>query len=124
MGSGKREEELGLDEEFFFPQNVRTPYRFWLFGPRHLRRMLLAPVLGLVFGWLGYRVSFLTGVGLGVFAAALYTGLCCLPVLAGEETAWDIAREILTHMRSQTRFDVRGEVSLLDVSGPHWPNRS
>lgn len=109
-----------MDEEFFFPQNVRTTYRLWILGPRHLRRLALAPVLAVLFGWLLHGLPLLVAaIGTSLVVAA-YCGLGVVPVAADEQTAWDVWREIQTHRRSQSRFHhQRGE--LIDANADPQP---
>jgi hypothetical protein len=98
-----------MDEEFFFPQNVRTTYRLWLLGPRHLKRLALAPVLALLLGWATYRISLLLAIALAAFAAAVYTAVFCLPLLGDDQTLSDIGLEIYRHRRHQNHFAHRKE---------------
>ena len=101
-----------MDEEFFFPQNVRTSYRLWLLGPSHLRRLALAPVILLLTGWALHGVSmFLAAVVAGLLTA-LYTALLCVPLLGDDQTLSDVGLEILRHRRRQTSFPHRKEVTL------------
>jgi hypothetical protein len=93
-----------MDEEFFFPQNVRTSYRLWLLGPRHLKRLALAPVLALLAGWALHGLSFLLAAIAAGLLASVYGAVCCLPLLSDEQTLADIGLEILRHRRHQTAF--------------------
>ena len=99
-----------MDEEFFFPQNVRTSYRLWLLGPRHLKRLLLAPVIALPTGWALYGLSFFLAVTVAAFLAAIYAALFCVPLLADEQTLSDVGLEILRHRRQPARYPHREEV--------------
>lgn len=99
-----------MDEEFFFPQNVRTSYRLWLFGPRHLLRLAAAPVLAVVFGWLVHGLSLTLGVIFGVMVGAAYTALCCVPILESDETLLDVGLSLLRHRRQQARYCYEQEV--------------
>lgn len=93
-----------MDEEFFFPQNVRTEYRLWIFGPKHLRRLALGLVLALLVGWLFHGLSLLLAAILAALMGTLWAGLFCLPVLHDEVTPWDLWREMQHHARGQTQF--------------------
>lgn len=93
-----------MDEEFFFPQNVRTEYRLWMFGPKHLRRLALGVVAAMAVGWLLHGVSLLLAAILAAVVATAWAGFFCLPVLHDETTAWELWREMRRHARGQTRF--------------------
>lgn len=93
-----------MDEEFFFPQNVRTTYRLWILGPRHLKRLALAPLIALAVGWLFVGVSLFLAALLAALFASAYAGLCCVPVLAEERTAWDVWQELRRHQKGQAVF--------------------
>jgi hypothetical protein len=101
-----------LDEEFFFPQNVRTSYRLWLLGPRHLKRLTLAPVILLLVGWALHGVSIFLAAVMAGLLTALYTGLVCVPLLGDDQTLSDVGLEILRHRRRQSTFRHRKEVTL------------
>jgi hypothetical protein len=100
-----------MDEEFFFPQNVRTSYRLFMLGPTHLKRLVLAPVIALAAIIGLYRISLFLGVGAGVLLAAIYAGLCCIPLMGDDQTMLDMALEIRRHQRSQGRYRNRREVN-------------
>ncbi len=93
-----------MDEEFFFPQNVRTTYRLFMMGPTHLKRLVLVPVIvvGVILGL--YRFSVLLGVGVGVLLAAVYAGACCVPLMGDDQTLLDVGLEIRRHGRAQGRY--------------------
>jgi len=93
-----------MDEEFLFPQNVQTGYRLWLFGPRHLRRLSLAPVLAILLGWPLAGVSVLAAAIGGTLAGTAYAVVVCVPIFPEEETLWDALREIRRHRRSPNWF--------------------
>ena len=94
-----------MDDEFFFPQNVRTSYRLWILGPRHLKRLAVAPVIALLVALALFKVSlFLAAVVAGLLATA-YTVSFCLPLLADEQTLSDVGLEIQRHRRQQTEFE-------------------
>jgi hypothetical protein len=93
-----------VDEEFFFPQNVQASYRLWLMGPKHLRRLVLAPVLAIVLGWVTAGLSLYLAAFLAIFSASVYTACFCVPVVAEEQTLWEVWLALRHHSRSQVRF--------------------
>lgn len=96
-----------MDEEFFFPQNVRTSYRLWILGPRHLRRLAVAPVLAMLAFLPLYPISvFLAAVVAGLLGSA-YAVAFCLPLLSDEQTLSDVHMEIRRNRRRQTYFAAR-----------------
>jgi len=99
-----------MDEEFFFPQNVRTSYRLWFLGPRHLKRLALAPVIALATGWALHGLSLFLAVAVAGFLAAAYSAVFCLPVFGDDQTLSDIGLEIRRHRKQQARFCHRKEV--------------
>jgi hypothetical protein len=94
-----------VDDEFFFPQNVRTSYRLWIFGPKHLRRLAVALVIAVLAGLALYRVSVLLAALVAGLLAGAYVAVFCLPILADEQTLADVGWEIRRHRRHQTSFD-------------------
>lgn len=100
-----------MDEEFFFPQNVRTSYRLFMLGPAHLKRLVLAPVIAILVIVGLYQVSLFLAVAVGILLASVYTGLCCVPLMGDEQTLLDVALEIRRHGRTQGRYPNRREVS-------------
>jgi hypothetical protein len=101
-----------VDDEFFFPQNVRTSYRLWILGPRHLKRMALAPVIALLVGLPLFKVSLLAAAIVAGLLAGVYVAVFCLPLLSDEQTLSDVGWEIYRHRRRQTTFAYLKEVSL------------
>ncbi|HYF90941.1 MAG TPA: hypothetical protein VD969_01710 [Symbiobacteriaceae bacterium] len=100
-----------MDDEFFFPQNVRTSYRLWILGPRHLKRLSLAPLIAVLAGLALFKVSlFLAAVVAGLLAS-VYAALFCIPLLADEQTLSDVGWEVYRHRRHQTAFAHAREVS-------------
>lgn len=100
-----------MDEEFFFPQNVRTTYRLFMMGPTHLKRLVLAPVIAVLVIVGLHRFSLLLGVGAGVLLAAIYAGACCVPLMGDDQTLLDVGLEIRRHGRAQGRYQNRREVA-------------
>jgi hypothetical protein len=100
-----------MDEEFFFPQNVRTTYRLWLLGPRQLKRLAVAPVLALLIGWALHGLSFLVAAIAAGLLASVYGAVFCLPLLSDEQTLSDIGLEVLRHRRTQSTFAHGREVN-------------
>lgn len=110
-----------MDEEFFFPQNVRTSYRLWILGPKHLKRLAGAPALALLAGLPLLRISpFLAAVVAGLLGAA-YAVTLCLPLLGDDQTLSDVGLELLRHRRRQNRFahgkeaEAHGHVAQLEA---------
>lgn len=101
-----------MDDEFFFPQNVRTSYRLWILGPRHLKRMALAPVIALLVGLPLFKVSLMAAAIVAGLLAGVYVAVFCLPLLSDEQTLSDVGWEIYRHRRRQTTFAYSKEVSL------------
>jgi hypothetical protein len=101
-----------MDDEFFFPQNVRTSYRLWILGPRHLKRMTLAPVIALLVGLPLFKVSLMAAAIVAGLLAGVYVAVFCLPLLSDEQTLSDVGWEIYRHRRRQTTFSHLKEVSL------------
>jgi hypothetical protein len=93
-----------MDEEFFVPQNVQATYRLWLMGPRHLKRLILAPVLAILTGWAMAGLSLYLAAFTAVFLASCYVACCCVPVVAGEQTLVEVWVAIRRHNRSQVVF--------------------
>lgn len=111
-----------MDEEFLFPQNVRTTYRLWVLGPRHLKRLGLAPILAMITGWLLHELPLALSASGTSLVVAGFCGLCVVPVTADEQTAWDVWREIRLHRRVQTQFHHPwGGIDRTDAdSAPPW----
>lgn len=107
-----------MDEEFFFPQNVRTEYRLWIFGPRHLRRLPLVLIPAVLVVWLTHEFSTTLAAVLAVLVASVHCTVYCLPVLHDEETVWDLWQEMLRHRDSQTRFEHGGRGGIRHGLGP------
>ena len=99
-----------MDEEFFFPQNVRTSYRLFMLAPVHLKRLILAPVIAVVAVIGLYQIWLLLGVGVGVLLAAIYAGLCCFPLMGDDQTLLDVGLEIRRHGKAQGRYLNQKEV--------------
>lgn len=97
-----------MDEEFFFPQNVQASYRLWLMGPKHLRRLILAPVLAIGIGWATARISLYLAAFLAIFSASVYAACFCVPVVAEEQTLWEVWLALRRHTRAQVRFRPTG----------------
>lgn len=95
---------MTLDEEFFFPQNIRTGYRLWIFSARHLRRLVWAPVCAVITGWPLLQASVLLGVVVGSAVGAGFAGVACVPVFADEQTVSDALIELHRHRQSQTWY--------------------
>ena len=93
-----------MDEEFFFPQNVRTTYRLWILGPRHLRRLGIAPVVALLAFLPLFRVSVLVAAILAGLLGTAYAVVFCLPLLSDDQTLSDVYLEVRRHRRRQTYF--------------------
>lgn len=99
-----------MDEEFFFPQNVKTTYRLWLLGPKHLKRLALAPVIAVAAGLALYSLSLFVAALVAGLLAAAYGAICCVPLLGEDQTLSDIWLEIWRHRRRQATFEHRKEV--------------
>lgn len=97
-----------MDEEFFFPQNVQTSYRLWLMGPKHLKRLILAPVLAILTGWAVAGLSLYLAAFTAVFLASVYIACVCVPVVAGEQTLIEVWIAVRRHSRTQVVFRPEG----------------
>lgn len=94
-----------MDEEFFFPQNVRTSYRLWMFGPKHLRRLGAGlPVIVLGAGYLSRTLPLPLAAALVACVVALYTAAWCWPVFSDEQTVLDLVLHLRRKRRQQTEF--------------------
>jgi len=106
-----------MNEEFFFPQNVRTSYRLWLMGPRHLRRLAGAVPIGLMVGWMLHRMPLVVVAAGVVLVLSGYVAAACLPLLGDDLTLWDVGREIRRHRRQQTWFPSMRDEEVFDDVG-------
>jgi len=110
-----------VDEEFFFPQNVRTTYRLLHMGPRHLKRAAtgagvllagsaLAVMKGLALPW--------AALGATVLGTA-YGLTYCLPLYGDDQALLDLWAELQAHYRRQTVFPFRPTLQVVEVKPAH-----
>jgi hypothetical protein len=100
-----------LDEDFFFPQNVRTSYRLWVFGPKHLRRIGAGlPVIVLGAAYLGRTLSLPMAAAFVACCAAVYIAAWCWPLFTDEQTVLDLLLHLHRRRRQQTAFPYDEEV--------------